>query len=392
MKGNYNIAEKGSSRYIVGELKQYDQKDEIYKRLLWDQDLLEVGRKFYVEPVYPKKQVGYRLEDLSMANASWHLEHNYGMGVRTGKKYLYAWDWDGGYSYPRVPSGLKIDSENPQSITNGIKKVGMFFGAAKIGVCKVDQRWLYKKGYTKTLEGGEPFEIGLPEDCRYAVVILIEMDYDAIACSPDGPSTSATGLGYSRMVFVAGLLAMYIRGLGYKAIPCGNDTACSVPLGIDAGLGELGRNSMLITPDFGPRVRICKVFTNLPLVVDKPIEFGVWEFCKTCKKCAKHCPAQALPHGNPTEKPLDMSNREGILKWPIDAKKCITFWANRGVDCSNCIRTCPFNKKTGKMHDAVRLMIRNSGVFNKTFVFLDDLFGYGRQKSSQKFWSDIENQ
>lgn len=390
MKKNFKIAKKGSSRYVVGKVHQYDQKNEMYKRMLWDSELLKLGKKFYVDPVYPQNQVGYRLEDLSMVNASWHLEDNYGMGIWGGKRDLYAWDWEGKYSYPRVPQGLKAALDDPLSLTQGVKKAGLFFGAVDVGVCELDRRWLYSRGYTKTAAGGEPFEIDLPEEYKYAVVLLIEMDQDAIACSPDGPSTSATGLGYSKMAFVAGLLATYIRGLGYKAIPSGNDTACSVPLAVDAGLGELGRNGLLITPDYGPRIRICKVFTDLPLAVDKPIEFGVWEFCKTCEKCAEHCPPQALPYGDPTYVPLDISNREGVLKWHIDAKKCATFWANRGIDCANCIRTCPFNKKPGKFHDVVRWGIRRSKLFNKAFVFLDDFFGYGQQKSSQKFWSRLD--
>lgn len=388
MKKNYKIVDKGSSRYVVGEVRQYDQKNEMYKRMLWDPDLLEVGKKFYVEPVYPKKKPGYQLEDLSLVNASWHLEDNYGMGIWGGKRDLYSWDWDGKYSYPRVPSGLKIDLDDPQSLAKTIKKAARFLGAAKTGICEVDRRWLYSKGYTKTPEGGKAFEISLPEVYKYAIVMLIETDYDAIACSPDGPATSATGLGYSKMAFLAGLVATFIRGLGYKAIPCGNDTACSVPLAIDAGLGELGRNGLLITPDFGPRVRICKVFTDMPLIVDSPIEFGVWDFCKTCEKCAKNCPSQALPYGDPTDLPIDISNRAGVLRWPIDAKKCATFWANRGIDCANCIRTCPFNKKPGPIHDIARWGIRKTRIFNKSFIFLDSLLGYSKQKSSQKFWSN----
>ena len=40
------------------------------------------------------------------------------------------------------------------------------------------------------------------------------------------------------------------------------------PLAIMAGLGELSRIGILITPEFGPRVRLCKVFTDLPLQAD----------------------------------------------------------------------------------------------------------------------------
>jgi epoxyqueuosine reductase len=142
------------------------------------------------------------------------------------------------------------------------------------------------------------------------------MDYTAIRCSPTSPSSAATGLGYSKMAFIAGLLAHYIRGLGYKAIACGNDTACSIPIAIDAGLGELARNGLLITPTFGPRVRLAKVFTDLPLMPDKPIEFGVGDFCMMCEKCAKKCPSQSIRYGKPTDKPNNISNREGCSGGP----------------------------------------------------------------------------
>jgi len=189
------------------------------------------------------------------------------------------------------------------------------------------------------------------------------------------------------MAFIAGLLAQYIRGLGYQAIPMGNDTACSIPLAIDAGLGELGRNGLLITPEFGPRVRLCKVFTDLPLVPDRPIEFGVWDFCLKCKRCAEECPSQAIMRGEPTERPHSISNREGVLRWPIDAERCFAFWAAHGIDCSNCIRVCPFNKPPGWLHSAVRWGVKNARWLDSIFVGLDKLFGYGRKYSATKFWT-----
>lgn len=386
MKKKYRSADKGADRYVVGNVPPFDQKNEMFKRMLWDPEMLELGKKFYGQPTLPKKSHGYRLEDLAMVNASWHLEHGFGKSTWGGQEGLYRWDWDGEYSYPHVPSGLKMETDDPVKITAGIKKIGSFFGTAKTGVCKTDRRWIYAKGYTKA-EGGKSFEFEIPEEYEYAVVLAIEMDYDAIACSPEGPASAATGFGYSRMAFAAGLLATYIRGIGFNAIPCGNDTACSIPLAIDAGLGELGRNCMLITPEFGPRVRLAKVFTDLPLVADKPIEFGVWEFCKTCKKCAETCPSQALSLGDPTEVPIDKSNREGLRTWHIDAKKCAAFWGKNGADCSNCIRSCPFNKKRGALHDAARWIIRHTRMCDRAFVWLDDFFGYGKKKDAGKFWS-----
>ena len=70
-------------------------------------------------------------------------------------------------------------------------------------------------------------------------------------------------------------IAQYIRNLGYQAIPSMNDTALAIPYALEAGLGEYGRHGLLITPEFGPRLRLGKIFTNLPLERDRPTSFGV---------------------------------------------------------------------------------------------------------------------
>ena len=146
------------------------------------------------------------------------------------------------------------------------------------------------------------------------------------------------------MAFVLARLGEFIRNLGYDAIESGNDIALSIPLAIDAGLGELGRNGLLITPQYGPRVRLCKIFTDLPLEPDKPIEFGVKEFCKECKLCAKYCEAGAISMDDePSFDGVCPSNNPGVLKWYVDVEKCYLFWLENGMSCSTCIKVCPYN-------------------------------------------------
>jgi epoxyqueuosine reductase QueG len=57
-----------------------------------------------------------------------------------------------------------------------------------------------------------------------------------------------------------------------------------VPAAVDAGLGEMGLFGYLITKELGPRVRIFAVTTDLPLVVDHPMDIGVEDFCRFCKE------------------------------------------------------------------------------------------------------------
>lgn len=188
------------------------------------------------------------------------------------------------------------------------------------------------------------------------------------------------------MAYVAHLLAVFIRGLGYKALPSGNDTALSVPLAMAAGLGEAGRMGLLITERFGPRVRLCKVFTDMPLVADSFRPFGVWEFCRTCKTCAHHCPSRAIPDGEPTPVGPNVSSHSGIRKWYVNGEKCFEYWAQNRQDCAVCIRVCPFNKAPGLLHDLVRTTVKHTSKFNPFFVRMDRAMGYDRMIPASVYW------
>ena len=175
--------------------------------------------------------------------------------------------------------------------------------------------------------------------------MAVEMDYDGIATSPAFTAGAATAQGDSHMALAATSLARYLLELGYRAIPSGNDTALSVPLAIDAGLGECGRHGMLITRDYGPRVRLCKVFTDAPLVSDHAIDLGARATCRRCRKCVAACPVGAIAEGEMTEAGPTASNNPGVLKWYVDPDKCLAFWRVNGASCSNCVSACPYNKE-----------------------------------------------
>jgi len=156
-------------------------------------------------------------------------------------------------------------------------------------------------------------------------------------------------------------------------------------------LGEYSRMGLLVTEEFGPRVRICKVFTDLPLQYDSYRPFGVVEFCKTCKKCAIHCPSQAISMGDMTTEGPSTCNHQGVLKWYIDPEKCYAFWARNRMDCTTCIRVCPFNQKAGWIHDLIRIIIRRTRLFNRFFVWMDGITGHHKPYSSDRFWvSDLK--
>lgn len=97
-------------------------------------------------------------------------------------------------------------------------------------------------------------------------------------------------------------IANYLEKMGYKSAPVsstlGRDEQRWVgPISLrraaqQAGLGEIGLNSLLITPEFGPRVRLAAVITTAPLVIDGPKLVG--KVCTKCGECIKHCPTKAV--------------------------------------------------------------------------------------------------
>ena len=231
--------------------------------------------------------------------------------------------------------------------------------------------------------------LGIPNSMKSVIVLAFEMDADAIASSPTATSSASTGNGYSRITATVSSLAEFIRMLGFNAIPCGDMTGLSIPMAIDAGLGELGRNGMLITPKYGPRVQLAKVITDMPLLTDQPISFGVTEFCDLCRKCSDQCPGSAISSETPTDVAYNISNNPGVMKWPVDAIKCLSVSQSLGSSiCSTCIQACPFNQPKGWLYDATRTLIgaRNDSI-NKLLLNLNE----SKQTVPKEFWGSEDS-
>lgn len=236
-----------------------------------------------------------------------------------------------------------------QELTHMVKKAASLYGADLVGIAKLDERWVFSSDYGKSYlfdDSKVPLEdeggYHIPKGFTRAIVMAVVMDDDLQDQSPNVAASTAASLGYSRMAITAVSLAEYIRSLGYHAIPSMNDTALSIPLAIDAGLGQLGRHGLLITPEYGSNVRLCKVLTDLPLLVDEPIDFGVTEFCNNCLLCVEHCLSGSISAGERTMESVKETGNSGALKWYVAGETCLRFWQENGASCGNCIAVCPF--------------------------------------------------
>ncbi len=373
-----------------GDAGRFDQRNTMFSRPRdterSDAEILAMGKKHYGVRNFKNDQ-GYTLLDWAFSMGSWYLERWWGFGNIVGNAGLYEWFPDSAEieARDRIPAGEKWIVSDPLEMTKIVKKAAIYMGASAVGICRVDRRWIYThRFHPGTLDHSAIDDI--PDTFEYAIVMLHEMDYTLMRTAPAYGENAATGRGYSMMAFMASSVAHFIRDLGYGAIPSGNDTALSIPMAVDAGLGELGRHGLLIAPRYGPRVRISKVLTNLPLVPDKPIEIGVREMCEVCRKCAKACPGQAISFDKPTMAGPTISNNPGIYKWYINPEKCFQFWVRNKGDCANCIRVCVFNKPDSRFHSFVRWHVKNIPQFDRLYLWMDDVCGYGRKIPMQEVW------
>ncbi|TFF93892.1 reductive dehalogenase [Candidatus Thorarchaeota archaeon] len=354
------------------QLKQFPESDMIFARVHNDLTFENYGKwEFYgAEEAIARGTPGYSRFEHELTRAAWEYYDKRNLVEE--------------FSSNETPQARRFDNES--QLTEMVKHAAKFFGADLVGVAEIDPRWIYS-----TDRQGNPFDIS--DSMRYGIVMALEMDYDAIATSPSFTSSAETGLGYSRMAFVETELSAFIRRLGYTAIPCGNDIALSVPLAIDAGLGQYGRHGLLITREYGPRVRLAKVLTDMQLVPDRyDIRFceAVIRFCEICGKCAEMCPSQSIPHERErTWKGETKSNNPGVKKWYVDVESCYDFWIQNGCDCSNCIRSCPFNKRNNWIHKAVTFIVERFPWLHKLVLAFDGLLGYGRQDSASRYWSQL---
>jgi len=180
------------------------------------------------------------------------------------------------------------------------------------------------------------------------------MDHGRVSQAPGAPVVEESARQYVEGAKIALILASWIRRLGYpaRAHTDGNYRVIAPLVARDAGLGEIGRMGLLMTPRLGPRVRLGVVTTDMPLVADSPgDDVSVIDFCAVCKKCATSCPVGAIPSGDRTA--VD----EG-LRWAIDPETCY--------------------RPDSPAHNIVRFAIRRSASARRAMLWLDDLF-YGKR-------------
>jgi ferredoxin len=263
----------------------------------------------------------------------------------------------------------------PERATEKIKGMLGHMGARLVRIGPLNHSFVYSlKGRAYHRPGDDEPKVGTPINLPHsnAIVIAEGLDLKILKGAPKKPVIMEIFRAYSRLGYIAVLMARYIRSLGFpaRAHITTNYQIIVPPVAIDAGIGELGRHGVLISREFGSAMKMAVVTTDLPLVYDKKPKLGVDDFCMHCRICARNCPSGAISHG---EKKLV----RGVERYPFKAEACFRIWNEVGTDCGVCIASCPYSKPSSIHHSAGLAIASMGGKFPALFLTAMERLIYG---------------
>ena len=264
----------------------------------------------------------------------------------------------------RVPKGAvnpeRTPVPDPLVMTRHIKRVAAYLGLQVFGVGKSHPSFLFagKTVDPATLAEGESVDSpeALATRMPFVIVGCFPWDYNLTKAHRHHIGDAAYDFTGQQSTLALLALEGYIRELGYHTLRGAMNGQAAA---LAAGVGELGRNGLIITEKFGARVHASDtLMTDLPLVADEPLDIGVEDFCKVCKKCATTCPTNSITHA-------DKVVHNGVEKYKINWETCyklrpyvVQFWGN----CLTCVAACPYTKPKAWWHDLAIFSMRTTPI------------------------------
>jgi len=229
------------------------------------------------------------------------------------------------------------------SLKNQIEEVMLSSGFDMVGVANVER-------FKGAPEGRRPTDI-LPR-ARSVIVGVVHI-LDSVC--DDLPETRYE---YTNQFYVLNgtlgststKVARLLEEEGYRAIPIPaaypriNKELMGVfshrHAAVLAGLGEIGLSNLVITPQFGARVRLVSIVTEVPLEPDRPYGKSLCrERQKECgKACVTSCPVEAISLNGKVNKDRCLRYQEQIMPWSVIERRC-----------GMCLGMCPIGKRPFKI-------------------------------------------
>jgi epoxyqueuosine reductase len=170
-----------------------------------------------------------------------------------------------------------------------------------------------------------------------AIVLTMDMKKSCMEKAPSVRTSKEVWRAYAGLGKIVNQLSGDLRKRGFQAQAgpaLGGETNYPY-LAQKAGLGYIGKHGLLISEGDGPSQRIAVVYTNIENLPFTDSDEYSWipDFCETCNRCVRTCPAQAI-----FKETQQLGNG---AKRHIDHKKCAVPFSNT-AGCSVCIKECTF--------------------------------------------------
>ncbi len=242
------------------------------------------------------------------------------------------------FDQPLPPVADQAANLSLEGLAAGLDQFVLDETCERIGVAKMNADWVY--------EGHEVTQSRI-------IIIGVQHDYDEIRTAPEPQAGLEVVSQYIRAGVAAKKVAAWIRQQGWDAEPVTGPMTGAltmIPPALACGFGELGKHGSLINPEFGSSFRLAAVLTDAPFACTPARDFGIDEFCQSCRICEDACPPEALSAQKQTVR--------GVQKWYVDFDKCLPFF-NQNHGCAICIAVCPWSRPGVGMNLASKLARRS---------------------------------
>lgn len=228
--------------------------------------------------------------------------------------------------------------------TEKLKELGIAEGASLVGVADLAE---FKKGW-KVI----PDDLLKPYSA--AISVAVNLNDEILIEITDGP-TIAYAQHYreinARLDNITAALVNWIKEQGFtaEAVPASFITdevnllgnVSHKAIARMAGIGWQGKSLLIVSPQYGPRIRLATVLTDMPLVPDIPLKSR----CGKCVECSKACPASAIKGVLANDR---YESRDEALYFSRCSDKTMEFKCMPGIGariCGVCVKVCPFGKR-----------------------------------------------
>lgn len=227
--------------------------------------------------------------------------------------------------------------------TKDLKQLSGAEGASLVGVADLSE---FKKGWRV-----------IPDDLlspfNRAVSVAVKLDRDIVDTISDGPTVAYADHYRAVNAQLDAITAQLVKWINEQEFAAAAVPASCIADDKDllgnishkavarmAGIGWQGKSLLIVSPQYGPRIRLATVLTDMPLIPDQLLKSR----CGKCSECSKACPASAIKNVLAGDR---YENRDEALYFSRCAEKTLEFSARPGIGgriCGVCVKVCPFGK------------------------------------------------